>query len=176
MRIEVENLTPAGEPFAQTYGPGRLELEDERVGLDGEVRVEGRASRKGEEVRLEGRVSARAEVACDRCLKTVAVPLEVEFDTAFIPEEAEKGKAENVELLSEELGLAAYEGDAVDLDELAREQILLAVPTRLVCREDCKGLCASCGADLNEGACACEQTETDPRWAALADWNKDRES
>lgn len=176
MRIEVENLTPAAEPFEHSYEPARLELDDERVGLVGGVKVEGRASRKGEEVRLKGSIDARAEVACDRCLKPVVLPLEVEFDAAFIPESAEAGKSENVELLAEDLGLDAYEGDAVDLDQLVREQILLAVPTRLVCREDCKGLCAACGADLNENVCACDQTEADPRWAALADWkDKDRD-
>jgi len=69
---------------------------------------------------------------------------------------------------------AAYEGDAVDLDELVREQILLALPSRRLCREECKGLCPTCGADLNAGRCACEQREVDPRWSALADLDKSR--
>jgi len=175
VRIEVENLTPAGEAFANTYGPGQLALEDERLRLTGETRVEGRASRKGEEVRLRGRVTAEAEVYCDRCLKPVAAPLEVEFETAFIPAAREVVKTENVELLPDELGLAAYEGDAVDLDDLVREQLLLSVPSRALCREDCRGLCPTCGADLNEGGCGCARTETDPRWAALAEWKKGRE-
>jgi uncharacterized protein len=176
VRIEVEKLTPAGEPFAHTYEPGELPLEEERLRLTGPARIEGRASRKEDEVRLRGRIAAEAEVLCDRCLKPVLAPLEVEFETAFVPAAAEAGKTENVELLAEELGLAAYEGDAVNLDELVREQILLAVPTRLLCREECRGLCPTCGADLNEGQCSCAQTETDPRWAALADWKKERES
>ena len=70
------------------------------------------------------------------------------------------------------MGLAAFEGDSIDLDELVREQILLALPTRHLCREDCKGLCQKCGADLNAGDCSCEQGETDPRWAALADFKR----
>ncbi|HEV3470529.1 MAG TPA: DUF177 domain-containing protein [Pyrinomonadaceae bacterium] len=178
MRIEVENLSEAGEPFAHTYAPGGLELDSEAVGLSREARVEGRASRRGEEIRVRGKIETGVEVACDRCLAPVAVPLEVEFDTAFIPQERAAAAEENVELHAEDMGLAAFEGDAIDLDELVREQILLALPARHLCREECKGLCPTCGADLNAGRCGCEHKEADPRWAALADLkkNKDRES
>src|SRR5919112_562701 len=95
------------------------------------------------------------------------------FAHTYGPEEVELVKAENVELQAEDLILSAYEGDAVDLDEIVREQTLLALPSRHLCREDCKGLCQKCGANLNENQCSCEQGETDPRWAALADL-KDR--
>ena len=70
------------------------------------------------------------------------------------------------ELLSADMGLAAYEGDAVDLDELVREQITLALPSRRLCREECKGLCPKCGADLNAAECSCERGEIDPAAAA----------
>ena len=169
MRIEVENLTEAARPFAKTYAPGEIELEEEQASLASEASVRGSARRKGEEVRLRGEIRAEVEVACDRCLSAVRVPLEVEFDTAFIPRAKAAGRAENVELLTEDMGLAAYDGDAVDLDELVREQIVLAIPSRRLCREECKGLCPTCGADLNAGRCACEQREVDPRWSALAD-------
>jgi len=177
MRIEVENLTAAGEPFSHTYGPGEVDLGEEAAQVAGETSVTGRASKKGEEVRLRGSIRTTIEVGCDRCLAPQNSPLEVEFDTSFIPQSAADAEAENVELLPEHLVLAAYEGDAIDLDELVREQVLLAIPTRHLCREECKGLCPTCGADLNAAQCACEQREVDPRWAALADWkNKDRES
>jgi uncharacterized protein len=170
MRIEVENLSEAGENFAHTYAPGGLQL-DEQVALgDGGARVEGRASRSGEEIRVRGKIEAGISVGCDRCLAPVAVPLEVEFETAFIPQEKAAGEPEHVELLVDDMGLAAFEGDAIDLDELVREQILLALPSRNLCREDCRGLCPACGADLNAGHCGCAHDETDPRWAALADW------
>jgi uncharacterized protein len=175
MRIEVENLTEAGEPFAHTYAPGGLELDSESASLSAEARVAGRASRRGEEIRVRGKIEAGVEVACDRCLAPVAVPLEVEFETAFIPQARAAAAAENVELHAEDMGLDAFEGDAIDLDELVREQILLALPTRHLCGEECKGLCPACGADLNAGRCGCEQKETDPRWAALADLKKKKE-
>jgi len=168
MRIEVEKLSGEGEDFAHTYGEGDLTLEEGRSRLAGATSVEGRASRKGEEVRLKGRIHAVVEVACDRCLRPVAGPLAVEFEESFIPLVADAREGEERELQATDLHVSVYEGESVDVDELVREQLLLAVPARFVCREDCKGLCPACGADLNAGDCACPRQETDPRWAALA--------
>ena len=172
MRIEVENLSATAKPFAHTYRPEEVELEEEGARLVADAAVEGSATRKGEQVRLRGTISTEVELLCDRCLAPERGPLAVEFDTSFVPREAEAAKTENVELLKEDLVLSAYEGGAVDLDELVREQILLALPSRHLCREECKGLCQRCGADLNAGDCSCERGETDPRWAALADLKK----
>jgi len=172
VRIEVENLTAAGEPFEHTYRAEEVELEEEGARLVADAAVRGSASKKGETVRLRGEIRTEVELLCDRCAAPERRPLAVEFDTSFIPQEAEAVKTENVELQAEDLLLSAYEGGAVDLDELAREQILLGLPSRHLCREDCKGLCQKCGANLNAGACSCEQGEVDPRWAALADLKK----
>jgi uncharacterized protein len=169
MRIEVENLTAAATPYAHTYRPAEVELEEEVAQLVSDATVEGSATRKGEQVRLCGTIKTEVELLCDRCAAPQRAPLAVEFDTSFIPQEVEAVKAENVELQAEDLILSAYEGGAVDLDELVREQILLALPSRHLCREECKGLCQTCGANLNEKECSCEQGEVDPRWAALAE-------
>jgi uncharacterized protein len=172
MRIEVENLKEKAEAFSHSYAPGEVELEEEGARLVSDASVEGFASLKGEEVRVRGKIATEVELLCDRCAAPQRAPLEVEFDTRFIPQSEAAGESDNVELLTEDLGVAAYESGAVDLDELVREQIMLALPSRNLCREDCKGLCQKCGADLNAGECPCEQGETDPRWAALADWKK----
>lgn len=170
MRIEVETLKEKAQTFEQTYQPEEVSLDDELARLASEVKVSGSARLKREEVRLRGEIKADLEVLCDRCLAPTRMPLEVEFDTGFVPQEAEAVKTDNVELLAEDLVIAAYEGDAVDVDELVREQILLALPSRHLCREDCKGLCQKCGANLNAGTCSCEGGEVDPRWSALAGW------
>lgn len=168
MRIEVENLTAAGEPFGHRYTAEEVELDEEGARLVADAAVEGSASRKGVQVRLRGTIKTEVEILCDRCAAPELSPLAVEFDTSFIPQEVEAAKAENVELAPEDLLLSAYDGEAIDLDELVREQILLALPSRHLCREDCKGLCQKCGADLNAGDCSCGQSEIDPRWSALA--------
>lgn len=175
MQIEVERLDERGEVFAHTYGKEELSLDDETARLASEAKVSGRASMKGAEVTLRGTLGTEVEVACDRCAAAVVAPLEIEFDTSFLPAEVERGVTENVELRKDDLSYSVYEGGAVDLDELVREQILLALPTRSLCREECKGLCPECGANLNAGECDCARKEIDPRWAALADLKRDQE-
>lgn len=170
MRIEVENLTPQGEPFAHTYAEDELSLEEEYARLTGETTIEGRAARKGVEINLGGRIGARVEAACDRCLRPLTLPLDIEFSEFFTPLRPEEDRGEETELKPDDLHLSVYEGDEIDVDDLVREQVLLALPVQFVCREDCKGLCQKCGADLNEGECQCPQGEIDPRWAALADF------
>jgi len=167
MRIEVEGLTAEGKPFEQTYAPAQLPLEDEHVELVSDVRTWGRASRKGDEVRVRGSLQTSVELRCDRCLGPVPVPVNVDFAANFV--HAGDPAAEGKELQDEDLEFSVYDGDSVDLDEVVREQILLALPARQLCRDDCRGLCPACGKNLNTEACDCARHETDPRWAALAD-------
>jgi uncharacterized protein len=172
MRIEVESLTAEGKPFEQTYAPGELSLEDEHATLAGGVRAWGRASRKGDEVRVRGSLQTSVELPCDRCLGPVPTPVNVDFVANFV--RSGDLTAEAKELRDEDLEVSVYDGDSVDLDEIVREQILLALPARQLCRDDCKGLCPACGKNLNAESCDCARHETDPRWAALADI-KDRD-
>ena len=71
------------------------------------------------------------------------------------------------ELTEAEMSVSVFDGDAIDVDEIVKEQVLLAVPTRMLCREDCKGICPECGTDRNTGDCNCVANDIDPRWAAL---------
>lgn len=174
MRIDIERLDAEGESFTQTFGKHELSLDEESARLAADATVSGRATRKGAVVKVRGKLSAGVEVYCDRCAAAVTIPLEVEFDTSFVPAESERGATENVELQHDDLDYSIYEGDTLNLDELAREQILLALPTRSLCREECKGLCPACGANLNAGGCTCAETEIDPRWGALAALKKDQ--
>lgn len=165
MLIEVETLTAAGKHFTAHYEPTELPLEDESVRLLEAVEAKGKASRRGERVRLEGEVRTRIEKACDRCLRPVGENVAATFEIQFVPP-AEAASATPV-LEAEDLDVEPLSGDTIDFDEIVREQILLAVDMRSLCRTDCKGLCPNCGADLNEGDCGCQKIDVDPRWAAL---------
>ncbi|PYS91868.1 MAG: hypothetical protein DMF64_11060 [Acidobacteria bacterium] len=167
MRIEIEQLTEAGTPFAHTYTPDELALEDERARLRAEARVVGRASRKRQRAHVRGTIETELEIACDRCLAPLAVPVKAEFDVSYDPPGVE-AETDSAELQAEDLDTTVYTGESLDLDELVREQILLALPTRSLCREACQGLCPTCGVNLNTQTCKCEQKEIDPRWAGLA--------
>ena len=167
MRIELDKLEPTGQTFEHAYEPEEIFLDEEHARLTKQPEVSGRIIRKGNEVRLLGKISAGAEVDCDRCLKAVNVPIETEFDVKYVPEKDYTADEAAAELREEDLNVSFFDGKTIDVDELVREQILLALPARALCGEDCKGLCPVCGADKNANRCDCESREIDPRWAAL---------
>ncbi|HEX8922577.1 MAG TPA: DUF177 domain-containing protein [Pyrinomonadaceae bacterium] len=166
MRIELDRLEETGDSFAHVYEPEEIVLDEEHVRLIEPPTVEGRVRKSGREVRVTGQLSARAEVDCDRCLKTVALPVEAAFDVAYVPVEDYRA-SEAAELQEEDLSLSVFDGETIDVDELVREQLLLALPARALCGEQCKGLCPTCGADRNTNPCDCQASEIDPRWAGL---------
>ena len=168
MRIELEKLEETGGRFARTYQTDELTFDEHDLRLLEPVSVEGRIRRKGEEVELPGRLRTKVAVLCGRCLKSVELPIEADFIERFTPAVSWKNEEQH-ELRAEDLNLAAFDGEAVELDDLVKEEIILAMPGHILCQEECKGLCPNCGADLNAGSCGCTIKETDSRWEKLKD-------
>jgi uncharacterized protein len=166
MRIELVNLEHGRADFAQVYQPEELGLSDERVTLAGPASITGKVKVAGAEVSVSGQIEARAQVECDRCLKQIELPVSADFALDYITG-ADYESSYAAALSEDEMSVAVFDGEAIDVDEIVKEQILLAVPARTLCRDDCKGICPECGTDLNAGDCACEPGEVDPRWAAL---------
>jgi uncharacterized protein len=101
---------------------------------------------------------------CSRCLKDYSFLLDKEFDFVLLPNPAKlERRAE--ELRREDLGLSYYSTEEIDLEPLIAEQIVLGLPTRPLCAENCRGLCGGCGADLNTETCDCSASASDPRMA-----------
>ena len=166
MRIELENLEGGKGDFAHVYQREDLNPVDERVSLKAPAAVNGKVRLSGNEVFVNGRLDTRAQVECDRCLKAVELPVTADFTLEYISgSEYESSGA--AELSEAEMAVSVFDGHAIDVDEIVKEQILLAVPTRMLCREDCKGICPECGTDRNTGECNCVTNDIDPRWAAL---------
>jgi uncharacterized protein len=117
-------------------------------------------------------VDARVEYDCDRCLRAVVLAINQPFDLAYVPPLGASG--ERV-LGEDDLDVGFYRGEVLDLDDVAREQIELALPMAKRCAEDCKGLCPSCGGNLNEAPCVCGEQETDARWGALKSLKTDNQ-
>jgi uncharacterized protein len=172
MRIEIERLTEAGEDFERVYAPDDLPLEDEHTRLAANARVWGHASRKRDEVTLRGSIDTTVELLCDRCAAPTTMPVNVEFKAELGLAAPGEGEPDGTELSDAVMNFSTLDGDAVNLDEIVREQILLALPTRQLCGEECKGLCPTCGANLNEQSCDCQSKTIDPRWSALAELKK----
>jgi uncharacterized protein len=132
--------------------------------LDG-IAIEVTHRRAGLEVFLEGTVRGEVRGTCARCLDVFRFPLDAALSLVLVP--ASVMAAPGGAVREEEIGLAAYEGDEIDLTPLVHEQTLLALPTRALCSESCRGLCPRCGANLNAGACACPTPAADARLGVL---------
>ncbi|MHB8669737.1 MAG: YceD family protein, partial [Acidimicrobiales bacterium] len=133
---------------------GRMGVE---VPPDAEIGLEVVLEAVTDGILATGSVRATFRAECRRCLGPVGGTARAEFRELFEPRPME---GETWPLRHEE----------VDLEPLVRDALLLELPLAPLCRKDCRGLCPTCGADLNEGACACVPDDRDPRWAALDVW------
>jgi uncharacterized protein len=166
MRIELDRLEELGGKFAEAYDVDSLPLDEEDVWLTEPAEVRGRIKRSGEEVELRGELHAKIEGMCSRCLKPVELPIDTEFAERFVPAVSWRAEEQH-ELQEEDLNLAVFDGEAIELNDLVREEILLAMPGQILCRADCKGLCSTCGIDRNAGSCQCADAAGDSRWEEL---------
>jgi uncharacterized protein len=91
-----------------------------------------------------------------------------DFELLYRPLGADAGRDE-LSVTDAEAEIGYYQGDGLLLEDVLREQVLLALPLKVTCREDCKGLCPECGKNLNQEQCSCSREVEDPRWAALKD-------
>ena len=168
MRIELVDLEDGKGGFAHVYQQADLELGDDRAKLCGPASVNCKIRRAGTEVFVKGNVESCVEVDCDRCLKPIQLPVNSQFSLEYITGR-DYESTRTAELTEELMSVSIFDGDSIDVDEIVKEQILLTLPTRALCREDCKGFCPTCGADKNSGECSCLEIEIDPRWAGLKD-------
>ncbi len=130
------------------------------------VHLEGSLVRHTEGFALTGRYAASGTVLCARCLTPVSWS-ENESFVLDIRAPLVAPTDEEVSLAAEDLDVVFVEGDELDLVDVAAEQVLLALPMKVLCDEACAGLCPSCGGNRNvAGQCRC-QPEADPRWEAL---------
>ena len=121
MRIELEKLEESGGRVARTYEIDQLAFDEQELRLIEPVRVEGRIRRKAEEVELRGKLRTKIAVPCSRCLKSVELPIDVEFAERFTPAVSWKDEEQH-ELSEDELNLAAFDGEGIDMDDLVREE------------------------------------------------------
>ena len=126
---------------------------------DGPVHADLRAESVIEGVLVTGLVTGDASLQCARCLSEFPAGIEVEVCELYVGPDQPVPEGDD-----------AYRvvGTEVHLEPMLRDALTLALPARPLCRAECRGMCARCGADLNAGACACVEDDVDPRWAPLA--------
>jgi len=129
------------------------------------VEVSAVLKRIRETLYLEGDIQTVVEMGCSRCLEAARLPINASFKYVLTPAHAEH--QEEKELCTEDLDFVYYQDDLIDLDPLIAEQIILQIPMKVLCQEDCKGLCPHCGINRNTGSCQCHEEQIDSRLAIL---------
>lgn len=133
-----------------------------------ELIVEHRGPREFvEDIRLRAHFEGKFELLCARCLEPVQTPLSGDFDLIYRPSSVETQSGEHA-ITEDETEIGYYEKSGLLLEDAVREQVLLGLPGRALCRQECKGLCPKCGANRNVTECGCVEEQPDPRWTALS--------
>lgn len=162
--IDFDENLPAGsidfvEDMRQTdvlHAEGRADLLREHRGPHEIVK----------DIRIRASFQTRVEIPCARCLDSVEQPLDSSFDLIFRPMGAD-GDGIDHAISTSETEIGYYGGSSLLLEDVLREQILLALPTRILCGLECKGLCPECGRNQNTDPCNCAAAPPDPRWLGL---------
>ena len=168
MRIELENAEEPGGRFFETYKDGELTFDESELRLIEPVQVKGQIRRHSGQLEIKGELQTRVAIPCGRCLKEVELSIDVAFGERFAARVSWRNEEQH-ELSADDLDLGLVDG-AIELDDLVKEEILLALPGRVLCHEDCKGICPQCGADRNLADCGCESRQVDARWGKLKDF------
>jgi uncharacterized protein len=146
MIINVKRIPPDGETLSGSDPSSIMDLEEPDTRFEHDVAYELLAQIQGNALLVTGWLSTPATLRCSRCLQVFDLPLRVD---QFVFHQELQGE------------------DFVDLTANMREDIILELPQRALCAEDCKGLCPHCGKELNKGSCRCKPSEGDLRWHAL---------
>jgi len=170
MLLDISRLRGGVEHIERRFEPAALSTDAEGFRVPGPVTLIADVHKDGRNVRLTGRVQGAIECECSRCVEPFTVPVDANLDLLFLPsaENVETpGEEGETEIAEDDLGVSYYKNDEIDLGEMVREQLYLALPMKPLCKEDCAGLCPVCGVNRNRDACSCQTEWVDPRMEAL---------
>jgi uncharacterized protein len=175
MFIDVNELAVRKIRIRKSYVPGTLDFHSGEFRQVDPLEVHATAELIEGQIRIAGNLHTRLELVCARCLEMVTEDVGRDFDLFYRPMTS-MARDEEFKLDLDDTEIAFFEGDGLFLADILAEQVLLALPMKVICRGDCRGLCPHCGANLNHEECRCETHASDPRLAPLArlkqDWFK----
>jgi uncharacterized protein len=173
--LDVKDLAVRKLRIRKSYAPGSIDFRSSEIQQVAPVEVTATAELLEGQIRIEGQLETKIEMVCARCLEPVIEDVNRTFDLFYAPLPKD-AKPKEDRLLDDDTEIGFFEGDGLFLADVLREQVLLALPLKVICQSDCRGLCPNCGANLNHEECRCETHATDPRLAPLArlkqDWLK----
>jgi uncharacterized protein len=175
MFLDVKELAVRKVLIRKSYAPGSVDYQTSEIKQVEPLEVNATAELLEGNIRVAGAIESKVELVCARCLEPVVEDVQRSFDLFYRPLPKDV-KPEEARLRDDDAEIGFFEGEGLFLADVLREQVLLALPMKVICRGDCRGLCPSCGANLNHEECRCETHTTDPRLASLArlkqDWLK----
>lgn len=167
MFLDVKELAVHKLRIRKSYAPGSIDYHSAEIRQVEPLEVTATAELIDDQVRVAGELETKIELVCARCLEPVVEDVHRQFDLLYQP--VPKGnKPEEERLKDDDAEIGFYQGDGIFLADVLSEQVLLAVPMKVICRSDCRGLCPACGVNLNHEECRCETHAADPRMAPLA--------
>ena len=176
-RITIDEIPAEGTTYHVDSGQAEVrEALAEALDGGGDHRcdAERAVARRDRRVHIDGRVRGELRLTCGRCTGEFGFPVDRELHAVLVLDPASETETQELEI--DQLDESYLDGNEVDLLELTREQVLLAMPNNPLCRDDCRGLCHRCGVDLNHETCSCQDDTVDPRLSVLADLKLDDES
>jgi uncharacterized protein len=173
MLLSIKEMEVRKLPFAETWEPNGFDFSDPSVTQKGPLVAEGVAELlpdTGGEVHIKGRIRVEIGTECDRCLGRASFQIDTPIDLYYRPLDASADEDEKA-IDEGEAEMGFYEMPGLQLEDIVREQVLLALPMQRVCSETCKGICPVCGSNRNETNCDCRLKTGDDRWKALKDFH-----
>lgn len=168
MIIDLTSVVARPKAIELNFAATSIDLELETAKLAGDVMLHGETARVDGKAHVRGNLSTKVLIDCTRCLLPVGREFEISFDDVFVDPDDEPAESEVI-LDADSLDESIAIDGKIDLAEVVREQIILALPDQVYCQNDCKGLCPECGSNRNLIDCKCIEEEIDPRWSALKD-------
>ena len=169
MFLSVKEMELRKIRFDEFFEPARIEFASENLDQATPLHAVGSAEllkNTGGQVRIQGRYTVEVTALCDRCLALARFPLDAGFDLFYKPVSV-IARAEEVEIDEGEAQIGFYENGGLELEDVLREQVLLALPMQRICGEACQGICPMCGQNRNRAACDCKMDDAAGRWGAL---------
>jgi uncharacterized protein len=166
--VDLKDLAHEKISFQGAFEPGTVDFLTDSARQIGLLEWSASAERAGEEIRINGSLKAPVELICSRCLDPAPYDVAKSFDLFFRKrDELVFDEDEEIELAEKDTRTAFFMGTRLAIGEILREQILLALPMKALCRVDCKGLCPTCGTNLNSGSCHCPKEQFSPHMDTL---------
>jgi uncharacterized protein len=171
MRIRVDEIPESGRFLHFHWDDARFrqylpEEDPFEFKLIRPLNVDLEIQKRPDHIHIQGALKGLLQVTCHRCLTAFPWSLEEQVEV-FLIEEEKLAASEEVELEARDLDYDFFDGAIIEIDQLIAEQIFLTLPVKILCSENCRGLCPHCGANLNEEPCRCEKSASDTPFSAL---------